>query len=114
MATNDSSVLQDDLRDMLRALGMSDAARPNSPHEVFRECIATAERLRNELSTTMTMRLTEENARLRSALKPFADLADRAAYTLDDVPHGLMIEAKLALRGMRIVNGLVQQGAEEK
>lgn len=35
-----SSVLQDDLRDMCRALGLPDGARPQSPHEVFRECIA--------------------------------------------------------------------------
>lgn len=40
-----------------------------------------------------------EIERLTAALKPFADLADRTEYTLDDVPHGLFIDAKLALRG---------------
>jgi hypothetical protein len=36
---DDTSALQDDLRDMLRALGLPDGARPQSPHEIFRECI---------------------------------------------------------------------------
>ncbi len=44
---DNSSVLQDDLRDMLRALGMSDSARAQSPHEVFRECIAAVAVLRD-------------------------------------------------------------------
>lgn len=44
----ESSVLQDDLRDMLRALGLPDAARPQSPHAVFRECIAEVEKLRRQ------------------------------------------------------------------
>lgn len=44
----DSSVLQNDLRDMLRALGKDDGARPQSPHQVFRECIDHVERLKAE------------------------------------------------------------------
>lgn len=46
MADVDNTILQDDLRDLLRALGMSDAARAQSPHEVFRECISAVEQLR--------------------------------------------------------------------
>ncbi len=46
----DSQILQDDLRDMLCALGMGDHARPQSPHEVFRECIARASRHRAALT----------------------------------------------------------------
>src|SRR5260221_176924 len=54
-----------------------------------------------------------EIERLTAALKPFAELADRKEYTLYDVRHGLMIGAKLALRGMRVVNGLVEQSTRE-
>lgn len=45
---DDSGVLQDDLRDLLRALGLPDGARPQSPHEVFRECIEEVKRLKAE------------------------------------------------------------------
>ena len=55
-----------------------------------------------------------EIERLKAALKPFAELADRKEYTLDDVPHGLMIDAKLALRGMRVIDGLVEQSTREQ
>lgn len=44
--TSESSVLQDDLRDMLRALGLPDSAQPRSPHEVFRDCIEEVKRLK--------------------------------------------------------------------
>ena len=44
-----SGVLQDDLRDMLVALGLPpDHPRPRSPHEVFRECIEEVKRIRTE------------------------------------------------------------------
>jgi len=36
--------------------------------------------------------------KMMAALKPFAELADRKEYNLNDVPHDLMINAKLALR----------------
>ena len=42
--------LQDDLRDMLIALGLPDHARPQSPHEVFRKCIDEVKRLRAKQS----------------------------------------------------------------
>lgn len=44
--------LQDDLRDMCRALGLPDAPQPRSPHEVFRECIAKMHELRERLKKT--------------------------------------------------------------
>jgi hypothetical protein len=46
----DTDVLQDDLRDLLRALGKYDSARAQSPHQVFRECIADVGRLRAALT----------------------------------------------------------------
>lgn len=45
---HESSVLLGDLRDMRRALGLPDAPRSQSPHEVFRECIAEVERILNQ------------------------------------------------------------------
>lgn len=42
---DERSILQNDLRDMLRALGLPDSARPQSPHEVFRECIEEVKRI---------------------------------------------------------------------
>lgn len=44
-----------------------------------------------------------EIERLRAALKPFADFADRKEYTLDDIDHGWFINAKLAMRGLSTV-----------
>lgn len=44
VAANTSAELQNDLGEMLRALGMSDAAQPKSPHEVFQSAIAEMKR----------------------------------------------------------------------
>jgi hypothetical protein len=41
---SESSVLQDDLAELLRALGMSDAAQPRSPHHVMQDAIAEIRR----------------------------------------------------------------------
>jgi hypothetical protein len=43
---DDSEVLQNDLQEMLQALGMFDGARPQSPHTVFQECLAEVRRLK--------------------------------------------------------------------
>lgn len=43
-----AGVLQDDLRELLQALGMPDGARPQSPHEVFQEALTV---LRARLAT---------------------------------------------------------------
>lgn len=40
----DAGVLQDDLRDMLQALGMNDGAQAKSPHEVFQEALTEMKR----------------------------------------------------------------------
>ena len=55
-----------------------------------------------------------EIRRLRAALKPLAELADRAEYSLDDAPHELFLNAKLALRGLRIVNGIIAADTTEQ
>lgn len=44
VAADASAVLQNDLGEMLRALGMSDAAQPKSPHEVFQSALAEMKR----------------------------------------------------------------------
>lgn len=44
-------VMQDDLSELLRALGMGDHARPESPHEVMQQCIAKARTLAGEGDT---------------------------------------------------------------
>lgn len=44
VAANASAELQNDLGEMLRALGMSDAAQPKSPHEVFQSALAEMKR----------------------------------------------------------------------
>lgn len=41
---SDESVLQDDLREMLQALGMSDGAQAKSPHQVFKEALGEMKR----------------------------------------------------------------------
>jgi hypothetical protein len=40
----DDSVLQEDLREMLQALGMPDYARSQSPHDVFQDALAEMKR----------------------------------------------------------------------
>src|SRR5260221_726320 len=87
---------------------MSPTGTEDDNYAVMRELI---ESLRTEISNLNLrhMEMTAEIEQFAAALKPFAELADRKEYTLDDVPHGLMIDAKLALRGMRVVNGLVEQ-----
>ena len=55
-----------------------------------------------------------EIERLRAALKPFADFADRTEYTLDDIDHGLFINAKLALRGLQLVKFHLTAADEQK
>lgn len=67
-AERDSGVLQDDLRDMLQALGLPDCARPQSPHEVFRLCIAEVQRLREQV-----LILEANQLRLRASLQALAD-----------------------------------------
>jgi hypothetical protein len=47
---DENFMIQDDLRDLLRALGMFDGARPQSPHEVMREAIAKVEEIRRRLA----------------------------------------------------------------
>jgi len=48
-AAQTNSLMQDDLGDLLRALGMFDGARPQSPHEVMRDAIDVARHMRREL-----------------------------------------------------------------
>jgi hypothetical protein len=43
------SCMQDDLRDLLDALGLFSGARAQSPHEVMRECIERVKEIRQEL-----------------------------------------------------------------
>lgn len=59
VAANASAELQNDLAEMLRALGMSDAAQPKSPHEVFQSALAEMKRQLANASA---------EARLREAL----------------------------------------------
>lgn len=80
----DTDVLQSDLRDMLRALGKFDGARPESPHEVFRECIADAIELR------------AENKRLRAALMDALALVEMA-YGETTEPGKTVIAASRAV-----------------
>ena len=44
LAQSQNDLLQDDLKDMLRALGMFDGAQPKSPHQVFKQAIAEMKR----------------------------------------------------------------------
>ncbi len=48
MTPADYDVVLDDLRDLVRALGWADVARPVSPHDVMRQCIDEVARLRTE------------------------------------------------------------------
>lgn len=96
----DSDTLQNDLADLLRALGLQDHARPQSPHEVFRECIEKVKRLRTaeaglradvinvrsyndglvKISKELEAdrdRLSADNERLRAALVAMRDRDDR-------------------------------------
>lgn len=50
-----NSLMQDDLAALLRALGMSDHARPQSPHEVMQEAIREAEKLREAITRWRTI-----------------------------------------------------------
>lgn len=47
---DENSLMQDDIGDLLRALGMFDGARSQSPHEVMREAIARVEQIRRRLA----------------------------------------------------------------
>lgn len=47
---SDNSLIQDDLRKLLDALGLFSGARPQTPHEVMLEAIAEAARLRRSHS----------------------------------------------------------------
>jgi hypothetical protein len=42
--TDETGVLQNDLREMLQALGMDDGAQPRSPHEVFQSALTEMKR----------------------------------------------------------------------
>ena len=52
-----NEVLQEDLRDMLEALGLGYYARPQSPHKVFRECIDEVKRIKASEPTDIVKRL---------------------------------------------------------
>lgn len=69
----DTDVLQSDLRDMLRALGKFDGARPESPHEVFRECIADVERLRTALRRLLDRYGMHSNSDIKFASDALGD-----------------------------------------
>lgn len=47
---DERDLIHEDLRGLLRALGMFDGARPESPHEVMQQAIAKAARLRAAVS----------------------------------------------------------------
>ena len=74
-------VLQRDLRDLLGALGLPDCARPQTPHQVFRECIAEVRRLKAAEPQNIVERIAIAETTLRDAkalldsyyVKPAAD-----------------------------------------
>lgn len=75
-----NSLMQDDLSDLLRALGLSDAARPQSPHTVMQEAIKEAGELRQDLTRTersrheIERRLDEIHYRLKNHFSPITDI----------------------------------------
>ncbi|WP_425909018.1 hypothetical protein [Nitrobacter sp. TKz-YC02] len=58
LATRASAELQNDLSEMLRALGMSDAAQPRSPHDVFQSAISEMKRQIANASAEARLRLS--------------------------------------------------------
>lgn len=79
-AATTNSLMQDDLGDLLRALELSDAARPQSPHTVMQEAIREADRLRQDLTRTerswyeVTRRLDEIHYLLRNHFSADTDV----------------------------------------
>lgn len=75
-----NSLMQDDLAALLRALGLSDAARPQSPHTVMQEAIREAEGLRKDLTRTersrheVERRLDEIHYQLKNHFSPITDV----------------------------------------
>jgi hypothetical protein len=88
-SANASAELQNDLSEMLRALGMSDAAQPRSPHEVFQSAIAEMKRRLANASA---------EARLREAL-------DRIPQQLFWIIGKGRLRAEEPLYGVQIKDG---------
>lgn len=75
MDMTDYSVLQDDLAELLRALGLSDHARPYSPHEVMqREVLPAVQSLKSLLKGTVEAH--KMTARERESWKKLAELTN--------------------------------------
>jgi hypothetical protein len=91
---NASAELQNDLGEMLRALGMSDAAQPKSPHEVFQSAIAEMKRQLANASA---------EARLRDALKQARWQLDRIVGEYP-VNHGSKFCLNVAKSGIREID----------
>lgn len=72
---SETDVLQDDLRDLLRALRKYDGARAQSPHEVMRECINDVERLRSALREIEQMEPASEELTLACTMAQTARAA---------------------------------------
>lgn len=87
----DSAILEDDLRDMLRILGLGDHARPQSPHLVFRECIAAVEQLRQCETSREDARdrllLSMSDAVIDMLGGPFANNCYHAEQIADNLSH---------------------------
>ena len=60
-------VLQNDLRDLLDALGMPSGAQPRSPHEVFRDALMRMKLIRND-ALEEAAQVADEEYRLQISL----------------------------------------------
>jgi hypothetical protein len=54
---SEQDIMQDDLRELLDALGMFSGAQPQSPHEVMQNAIAAVRRLRKVERAARTVEL---------------------------------------------------------
>jgi hypothetical protein len=61
---SEEAIMQDDLRELLDALGMFSGAQPQSPHEVMQNAIAVARRLRAALERIRDLPLPHQEVRV--------------------------------------------------
>jgi hypothetical protein len=88
------AVLQEDLSEMLRVLGLGDHARPQSPHEVFLECIAEVKRLKAERPRLPDQERAKKT--LDAAFRDYAPLHAEAARRNYDPKLSAAIENQIA------------------
>lgn len=94
-ALRTQSVMQDDLAALLRALGLGDHARPETPHAVMLSAIAEVERLRVRLVQSQDMhrdehiRAEQAEARLREVVEALSEyVSEDAAFAEDHLLCG--------------------------